>query len=138
MEKDPNISRLMKEGALKPAPDAFARGVMARLQEESKSSAYQPLIGRRGRIWIGISVVLIIALSLWLYKGSAPSEASKGLLQSYQITLPTLKLDLEVFSKFKPELFSQLEPSTGIAAALLALFILILFDTRIKRNRRLA
>lgn len=130
MERDPHISRMMKEGGVQEAPEGFTASVMANLPGKAVKPAYKPLISRKGLILIALLVLGIVALTIVM--GTAdPASGSKatGLLEGYSFSLPEWKLQLDFMSR--------INPSAGVAAALVALFILVLSDARFSRRGRL-
>ena len=52
MERDPQITKLIREGGVVPAPEGFTGRVMNLIATEPEKKAYKPLIGWGGRILI--------------------------------------------------------------------------------------
>jgi len=126
MEQDPKLSRLIKEHGVARAPGGFTAAVMDRIAAEPEKKVYKPLIGRTGRILILLFVVAVVVITL-VY-----SEPGGSLLQGEGIPdlnwkLPAFNLDLQFIS--------DLKIPSGIAAALVALFILVLSDAGFRRRR---
>ena len=63
MERDPQLSKLIRENGVVPAPEGFTASVMDRLAAEPEKRAYRPIIGKSGRIMIILFVVAVVVLS---------------------------------------------------------------------------
>lgn len=127
MERDPNISKLVRESGIKRAPENLTSRVMDLIGEEAEKKSYKPLIGKWGRIGIIFFVVGIVVASLiWTEPGQGLFESS-GSLSSLKFQLPQIQLNLEFLSQFNL--------STGLVSALVALFILVLSDAGIRRRK---
>lgn len=129
MKRDPHISKLIRESGLAQAPDSFTAKVMDKIEAIPVSKPYKPLIGRGGRIMIILFLVAVVVLSI-LY-----SEPGGGLLSS-SVTLPRPEWQLPQFN-LNLEFLQQINISTGVVSALVALFILVLSDAGLNRRRRL-
>ena len=127
MERDPRISDLIKEsGTVKP-PDAFTGSVMEKISSEPVKTVYKPLIGRGGRILIILGVLGIVLISIF---SSGSGDGMPGIRE--RITPPSWGLP-EV--SFNLDFLSGLNISSGIVAALVAIFILVLSDAGLNRRK---
>jgi len=126
MEQDPKLSRLIKEHGVARAPGGFTAAVMDRIAAEPEKKVYKPLIGRTGRILILLFVLAVVAITL-VY-----SEPGESLLQ--RAGIPDLSWELPSFS-LNLQFLSDLKISSAVAAALVALFILVLSDAGFRRRR---
>jgi len=129
MKRDPHISKLIRESGVVPAPDNFTASVMDKIEAIPVKKTYKPLIGRGGRIIIILFIIAIVVVAL-LY--SNPT----GELFGSTIKLP------QVVNKwpqihFNLDFLKQINVSTGVVSALVAVFILILSDAGLNRRRRL-
>ena len=64
MERDPKISKLIRELGLVQAPESFSKKVMKKIGVELEKKTYKPLIGRFGRILIFLFIAGIVVVSL--------------------------------------------------------------------------
>ncbi|MEZ5069493.1 MAG: hypothetical protein R2751_00645 [Bacteroidales bacterium] len=128
MERDPNISRLLRESGLETAPGPMTDRVMQLLEQEQPRPVkkYSPLIGRRMLWVIALLVVLVVVLSLVL--GDTPAEAASwwSRLTLPEVALPEVALPTAEFD-WDPKGWSI---SSGIVAAAVALFLLALGEAR--------
>jgi hypothetical protein len=123
MEKDPVISKLIREGGIEAAPGGFTAGVMAQVAAEPEKKAYKPIIGRGGRIFIILFIVSLMVISFVLSDGSAAAaEPAQRMLPEWEMP----KLDLSFLR--------GIELNTGIVAGIVALFILVLSDAGFNRR----
>jgi len=127
MDRDPNISKMIREGGLEKAPLGFTGRVMNLIDAEPKQFRYKPLIGKGGRIIIILLLITFVVLSILLAEPGAALMKSEGLLSGKDWKIPSIHLDLQFLS--------NLHLSGGIAAALLALFILVLSDAGLRKRR---
>ncbi len=127
MKRDPHISKLIRESGLKAAPDNFTASVMDKIEAVPLKLSYKPLIGRGGRILIILLVIAVIVMAV-LY--TDPS----GELFGSRITLPQAERQLPQLN-FNTDFLQQINISTGIVSALVALFVLILSDAGLNRRR---
>jgi hypothetical protein len=127
MERDPNISKLVRESGISRAPEHLTSRVMDLIREEAEKKTYKPLIGKWGRIGIMLFIVGIVAASfLWMEPGQALFQ-STGRLSGLEFQLPQIQLNLDFLS--------QINLSTGLVSVLVALFILVLSDAGLRRKR---
>ena len=119
MEKDKNIEILIKESGIVTAPKNFTAQIMERISSEPKQVAYKPLIGRFGKLFILSLVMVSIVISI-IY-----SEPSSFLLER-NIQMPQWNFSLQNLPEFNI--------STGLLAALLAVFILVATDSILRRG----
>ncbi len=130
MERDPNISKLMRESGISKAPEHLTRKVMDLIGQETEKTSYKPLIGKWGRIGIILFVVgMVVGSLLWTEPGQGLFDAS-GRLSNLEFQLPQVQLNLDILSR--------INLSTGLVSVLVALFILVLSDAGLRRRRRLA
>ena len=127
MKRDPHISKLIRESGLNAAPENFTASVMDKIEAVPAKSSYKPLIGRGGRIVFILLVIAVIVLAV-LY--TDPS----GELFGSKITLPQAERQIPQLN-FKLDFLQQINISTGIVAALVAMFILVLSDAGLNRRR---
>lgn len=129
MERDPNISKLIRESGLVHAPDSFSKKVMKRIVVEPDKKAYRPLIGRFGRILIVLFIAGIIVISLiYSEPGGRILENFKGISNlEWQLPQPNLSLDF----------LSEINISAWLASTFAAIFILVFTDAGLSRRKRL-
>jgi len=127
MKRDPHISKLIKESGVEAAPDNFTASVMDKIEAVPLKPSYKPLIGRGGRIIIILLVIAVIVMAV-LY--TDPS----GELFGSRVTLPQVERQWPQIN-FNLEFLKQVNISTGIVSALVAMFVLILSDAGLNRRR---
>ena len=120
MEKDKKLEQLIKEYGLESPPENFTLKVMEKINSEPEKIVYKPLIGRFGRLLILVVILSVIVISIFY---SEPS----GFLSENLFHLP--KWDLNIGK------LPDLNISTGVLTALLAVFILVVADNLFKRRR---
>jgi hypothetical protein len=130
MKRDPHIWKLIRESGVTAAPDNFTASVMDKIEAVPVKKSYKPLIGRGGRIVIIFFIVAVIILAL-VY--TEPG----GELFGSSIQLPQLKPNLPQMH-FNLDFLKELNLSTGIVSAVVALFVLILSDAGLNHRRRLS
>ena len=129
MERDPNISKLIRESGLVHAPDSFSKKVMKRIIVEPEKKTYKPLIGRFGKILIILFIAGIVVISLiYSEPGGRILENFKG-LSNFEFQLPQLKFNLDFLS--------EINISAWLASTFAAVFILVLTDAGLSRRKRL-
>lgn len=124
MERDPNISKLVRESGISKAPENLTSRVMDLISEEPEKQAYKPIIGRWGKWTIVLFVIGIVVVSLLSAEPGQQIFNSEGVLSGIEWELPQLTFNLDFLSK--------ISPSTGLVAGLVALFILVLSDAGIR------
>jgi len=129
MKRDPYISKLIRESGVISAPENFTASVMDKIEAIPVKKAYKPLIGTGGRVMIILFIIGIIVLAV-LYSSPA------GELFGSTIQLPQVEPKLPQLH-FNLDFLKQINVSTGVVSALVALFILILSDAGLSRRRRL-
>lgn len=127
MERDPNISKLMRESGISRAPENLTRRVMDLISEEAEKQSYKPIIGKWGRLSIILFVIGIVVASLLLAEPGQGLFESSGRFSTLEWQVPQISFNLDFFS--------QIELSTGLVSALVALFILVLSDAGLRRRR---
>lgn len=127
MERDPNISKLVRESGISRAPEHLTSRVMDLIRQEAETKTYKPLIGKWGRIGIMLFMAGVVAASfLWMEPGQGLFQ-STGRLSGLEFQLPQIQLNLDFLS--------QINLSTGLVSGLVALFILVLSDAGLRRKR---
>ncbi|MFH0757848.1 MAG: hypothetical protein V2B15_11215 [Bacteroidota bacterium] len=126
MKRDPQISKLIRENGVVPAPEGFTSRVMDLLAAEPERKVYKPLIGRGGRIMIILIVIAIVVLSM-VY-----SEPGGRYVESLGIS--GLDWHIPQFN-WNFSFLSEIRISTGVLAAIVAIFILVLSDAGISRRK---
>jgi hypothetical protein len=127
MERDPHISKLIKESGVKAAPDNFTALVMDKIETEPLKQSYKPLIGRGGRLTIILVVLAVIVLAIIFSDPSGETFSAKIHFPQLEGAWPQLNLKLDFLK--------QINISTGVASALLAMLVLILSDAGLSRRR---
>ena len=127
MERDPKISKLIMEGGLEPAPKDFTSQVMDLIASAPVKKAYKPLIGKGGQIVIILMGITLVILAVVYAEPGARFIQAGDTFPSLEWKLPEFNLNLQIFSK--------INFSGGIAAALLALFVLVLSDAGLSKRK---
>lgn len=127
MKRDPHISKLIRDSGVVSAPDNFTASVMDKIEAVPAKKSYKPLIGRGGRIVIILFIVAIIVLAL-VYTDPG------GELFGTSIKIPQLEPNWPQV-QFNLDFLKELNISTGIVSALVAMFVLILSDAGLRRRR---
>ena len=127
MERDPKISKLIMEGGLERAPKDFTSQVMDLIASAPEKKAYKPLIGKGGQIVIILMGIILVVLAVVYAEPGARFIQAGDSFPSLAWKLPEYNLNLDFFSR--------INFSGGIAAALIALFVLILSDACLKKRR---
>ncbi len=127
MERDPNISKFIREGGIERAPQGFTERVMDLIEATPEKKAYKPLIGKGGQIFIILLGIALVVLTAIYAEPGARLIQGDGAFSSLDWKLPEFHLNLQFFSK--------INFSGGIAAALVALFILVLTDAGFRKRR---
>ncbi len=129
MKRDPHILKLIRESGLAQAPDSFTAAVMDKIEAIPLSKPYKPLIGRVGRFLIILFLIAVVVISVIYTDPGGELFGSTIQLPTADRQLPQLNLNLEFLK--------QVNISTGVVAALVAMFILVLSDAGLNRRRRL-
>lgn len=127
MERDPNISKLVRESGILKAPENLTSRVMNLISEKPEKQAYKPIIGKTGSWIILLFVVGVVVASLLSAEPGQRIFNSEGVLSGLEWQLPQIT--------FNMDFLSQINLSTGLVAGLVALFILVLSDAGIRRRR---
>ena len=127
MKRDPHISKLMRESGLESAPDGFTSRVMDKLQAVPSRKLYKPLIGRGGRILIILIIAALVVVAM-LFTDPA------GRLLGNNISIPRMEFRWTQLH-FNLDFLKQIHISTGVAAVLVAMFLLILSDVGLNRRK---
>lgn len=118
MERDPNIIKYFRESGIVPAPERFTRDVMEKIDAEPEKTHFKPLIGRTGRILILLFIAGLVLISI--FYGDTGASASR-------FQLPEISLQYDFLK--------EINLSTGLLAAMVAIFILVLSDAGFRRKR---
>lgn len=127
MERDRNISKLIKESGVEPAPEGFTGEVMKKIDPDREGAAYKPLMGRGGRILIMLFIAIVAAVALFGTGEGQGAEGARQLFQSPDWTWPTLNLDLSFLDRTNF--------LTWLAPTVVAILILVLLDIGLLRRR---
>ncbi len=127
MERDPNISKLIREGGREQAPQGFTGRVMDMIASAPEKKVYKPLIGRGGRIFIILLGITIVVLATIYAEPGGKFLQPGAAFPNLDWKVPEFHLNLQFFSK--------INFSGSIAAALIALFILVLTDAGLRKRR---
>jgi hypothetical protein len=127
MKRDPHIAKLIRESGVIQAPGNFTAAVMDKIEAVPTRIAYKPLIGRGGRIMILLAIVAIVVIAV------LTTDPSGGLFGT-TIQLPQVERQWPQLN-FNLEFLRHLNPSTGLASVLVAIFVLILSDAFLSRRR---
>lgn len=127
MKKDPHISKLIRESGVVEAPGNFTASVMDKIEAVPVKKSYKPLIGRGGRIIIILFILAVVVAAVYY---TDPS----GELFGTGIKMPQVQRQVPQFH-FNLDFLDQINFSAGIAAGLLALFVLILSDAGLNKRR---
>lgn len=127
MERDPKLSKLIRESGVVPAPRDLTARVMAGIGAIPETNSYKPLIGRGGRMIILLAVIGIVVLSvIYSDPGGGIILSGDSLSQlNWKLPRPAFRLDF----------LEQINISTGIVSALVAMFFLVLTDSLMSRRR---
>ena len=126
MERDPQLTKLIRDGGLVPAPEGFSNAVMEMIAAEPEKKAYKPLIGRGGRIIIILFMIAVVVLSVIYTEPGGRVVESVG-ISNLDWQMPEFNLNWRFLSDFKI--------STGLVAGIVALFILVLSDAGLSRRK---
>ena len=127
MKRDPHISKLIRESGVISAPVNFTTSVMDKIEAVPAKKSYKPLIGRGGRILVILFLVTVIVLAVFY---TDPG----GELFGNSIKIPRLEPNLPQV-QFNLDFLKKINISTGIVAALVAMFVLVLSDAGLNRRR---
>lgn len=127
MERDPKISKLFREGGVVLAPEDFTSRVMGLIGEKQEKRAYKPLIGIGGRIFILLLIITIVLISIIYAEPGSRFIPARGANSMLNWKLPGFHPDLQFFS--------EINFSSVFAAALVAVFILVLLDAGIRKRK---
>lgn len=127
MKRDSHISKLIKESGVVQAPGNFTKAVMDKIESLPVAKSYKPLIGRGGRIMIILFLVAVVVVSIVYTDPGGELFGSSGRLPRVEWQLPQMNFNLEFLN--------QVKISTGVVAALVALFILVLSDAGLSRRK---
>jgi hypothetical protein len=109
------------------APGNFTAAVMDKIESLPVKSSYKPLIGRGGRIMIILFIIAVVVISLLYTDPGGELFGSASRLSRVEWQWPQINFNLEFLK--------QINISTGVVAALVAMFILVLSDAGLNRRR---
>ena len=127
MKRDPHISKLIRESGVVSTPGNFTAQVMDKIETVPVKKPYKPLIGRGGRIMVILFIVVVILMAVFY---TDPG----GELFGNSIKLPRLEPNLPQVH-FNLDFLKELNISTGIVSALVAIFVLVLSDAGMRWRR---
>jgi len=127
MKRDPHISKLIRESGVKVAPENFTASVMDMIEAIPAKKSYKPLIGRGGRVIIILFIIAVIVVAIMYTDPSGALFGSRVPLPQAERQLPQLN--------FNVDFLQQINISTGIVSAVVAMFVLILSDAGLNRRR---
>ena len=127
MERDPNISKLIRESGVLSAPDGFTGKVMDLIIKKADKQIYKPLIGKWGALIIFLFLAAIVTVSI-IFAGPAEGNQVLGkFFAELQWQIPRINISLDFLSTIN---LSADKLPTWIVSSLAAVFILVLIDTR--------
>jgi hypothetical protein len=126
MERDPQLTKLIRDGGVVPAPEGFSNAVMEMIVAEPVKKAYKPLIGRGGRIIIILIMIAVVVLSVIFTEPGGRVIESVG-ISNLDWQMPEFNLNWRFIS--------DLKISTGLVAGIVAIFILVLSDAGLSRRK---
>lgn len=127
MERDPQLTKMIKESGVQRAPEGFTGRVMDQIGKIPGQVRYRPLIGKAGRVLILLFVVGIIALSVAYSEPGGQILSSAGSIRDMEWPWADWSVDLQFLS--------EINISTWLLATVVALFILVLSDAGLSRKR---
>lgn len=127
MKRDPHISKLIKESGVISAPGSLTSAVMDNIEAIPVKKPYKPLIGRGGRILIIFFIIAIVVIAVLYANPSSTLVGQTFKIPQVELKWPQIHLNLDFLQ--------QINFSRGVAAALVALFILILSDAGLRRRK---
>ena len=126
MERDPQLTKLIRDGGVVPAPEGFSNAVMEMIAAEPDKKAYKPLIGRGGRIIIILFMIAVVVISVIFTEPGGRVIESAG-ISNLDWQMPEFNLNWRFIS--------DLKISTGLVAGIVAIFILVLSDAGLSRRK---
>ena len=129
MERDPHISKLIRESGREKAPAHFTAAVMDKIETIPVKKAYKPLIGRGGRIIIILFIVALVVLSIIYTEPGGELFGSVIQRPALDVQMPKFNINLDFLR--------EVNISTAVVAGLVAMFLLVLSDAGLNRRRRL-
>lgn len=124
MERDKKLEKIIREYSLLSPSDSFTESVLEKIKVAPSKDSYKPLIRRR----TGYIVFSLLAIILLI----AIFSSTNGMSEPY-IIIPDLDLTFSEWNLTFPEIDWKF-PS-GMLAGVIAVFVLILADARVSRNR---
>ncbi len=125
MERDPKISKLMRESGLIAPPADFSEKVMKKIGIVPKKVAYKPLIGRTGRILVLLFIIGIVMVSLLYSEPGGRIIERLGELPGPAWKLPNINY----------EFLSGIKPAGWLVSTIVAIFLLVLSDAGLNKRR---
>ena len=117
MERDRKLLELFREHGIIKAPESLTSEVIRRIEKTPERIKYKPLINRLTIIIV--TAVCLILLIVWSKFGHKSSNGHMLSLPDWHFEIPDVS-----------PLFT-----TGIAAGFLALFVLLLSESGLKRRK---
>jgi hypothetical protein len=127
MKRDPNISKLMKESGILPAPGNFTDRVMEKIEALPVKEINKPLIGRGGLIVFALFFVGVVVLSIIYTEPGKPLFNFSGKATELNWQLPRFHVNMDFIH--------QMNLSGVLVSAVVAIFILVLTDALLNRRR---
>jgi hypothetical protein len=127
MKRDPNISKLIRESGVVPAPGNFTARVMEKIEAVPVKKIYKPLIGRGGLIVFILFVAGVVVLSIVFTDPGKPLLDFSVKVTELNWQLPRLNLHLEFLNR--------MNLSSVLVSGVVAIFILVLSDALLTRRR---
>lgn len=124
MERDKKLEKIVRENSLMAPSDNFTESVLNKIRVMPIESSFKPLIGKRaGFIAITlVATILLVGIFSSLNGGSEPLFN----IPEWSIAWPEWNITLPEFSWKLP---------AGLLAGVVAVFILVLTDAGLSRNR---
>ena len=88
MERDPKISKLIREAGIAKAPENMTSRVMDLINAETERKPYKPIIGRSGRLLILFLIVATVVVSLIYTEPGTSLFGISGKLADVELQLP--------------------------------------------------
>jgi len=132
MERDPRISKLIRESGVEPAPEGFTGKVMDIIAGQPVKKVYKPLIGKGGRIMIILFVIAIVVISLFYAEPAEQTRTIAEVLPKLNWKMPEFNIHFEFLSHLN---LSGMNLSTWLVSVLAAVLVLLLSDAWFGRQR---
>jgi len=127
MERDPNISKLIRESGVRSAPANFTAKVMEKIEALPERKIYKPLIGRGGMILFFLFIAGVVVLAFVYAEPGGPMFDFSGRVAEQGWKLPRFNLNLDFLRK--------MNLSNVMVSAVVAIFILVVTDSLLNRRK---